>query len=80
MLDIDEIRRYGHLVRTGYDEEARLFALMPTLIEWKHILRGDLDEDGPFDTLYPYERERRDDGAAFLPRRRDEFREAVEGD
>jgi hypothetical protein len=79
VLSIDEIKRYCHLVRTGGDEEARLFALMPTLIEWNHIISGDLDKDGPFETLYPYELEHRDDGAAFLFRRRDEFAEAIEG-
>jgi hypothetical protein len=79
VLDIDVIKRYCHLVRIGDDEEARLFALMPTLIEWKYIIRGDLDKDGPFDRLYPYELERRDGGAAFLLRRHDEFAEAVEG-
>jgi hypothetical protein len=52
---------------------------MPTLIEWNHIISGALDKDGPFETLYPYELERRDDGAAFLFRRRDDFAEAVEG-
>jgi hypothetical protein len=80
VLDIDGIKRYCHLVRAGGgDEEARLFALMPTLVEWDHIVSGDLDKDGPFGTLYPYELERRDGGAAFLFRRHDEFREAVEG-
>src|SRR5262245_62550064 len=75
VLDIDEIRRYCHLIQAGDDEEARLFALMPTLVEWNHIIRGELDKDGPFDTLYAYELERRDDGAAFLFRRHDEFGE-----
>jgi hypothetical protein len=78
VLDIDMIKRYCHLVRIGDDEEARLFALMPTLID-KYIIRGDLDKDGPFDRLYPCELERRDGVAAFLLRRHDEFAEAVEG-
>ena len=52
---------------------------MPTLIEWKHVICGNLDKDGPFDTLYPYELERREDRAAFLFRRHDEFSAAVEG-
>jgi hypothetical protein len=56
-----------------------MLALMPTPIEWNHVLRGERDRDGPFTTLYPYELERRDGGAAFLLRRHAEFREAVEG-
>jgi hypothetical protein len=79
VLDIDEIKRYCHLVKMRGDEE-RLFAMMPALWEWDRVVRGDLDKDGPFDTLYPYELERREDGAAFLFRRHDEFAEAVEGD
>jgi hypothetical protein len=80
VLDLDAIKRYCHLVKTQSDDEERLFAMMPTLIEWKHIIRGDLDKDGPFDTLYPYELERRGERVAFLFRRHDEFCEAVERD
>jgi hypothetical protein len=54
-------------------------AMMPTLLEWKHIMRGKLDEDGPFDTLYPYELELREVRPVFFFRRHDEFRQAVEG-
>jgi hypothetical protein len=78
VLSIDEIKRYCHLVRTDGDDGERLFALMPTLVEWNHVISGSLDKDGPFDTLYPYELERRDDGAAFVFRRHDEFAEAVD--
>jgi hypothetical protein len=78
VLSIDEIKHYCHLVRTCGDDGERLFALMPTLIECKHVVCGNIDKDGPFDTLYPYELERRDDGAAFLFRRHEEFAEAVE--
>jgi hypothetical protein len=78
VLDIDEIRRYCHLVRTGGDGE-RLFALMPALAAWNRIVRGDRTKDGPCGTLYPYEWEPRDGGAAFLLCRHDEFRAAVEG-
>ena len=80
VLDIDEIKCYCHLVKIHGADEERLFAMMPTLIEWNHVLRGNLDKDGPFDTLYPYELERHGDRAAFLFRRYDEFAEAVEGD
>jgi hypothetical protein len=77
VLDIDDIKRFCHLVRTREEDEDRLFAMMPTLIEWNHVIRGNRDKDGPFDTLYPYELERRGDGAAFLFRRHEEFAEAV---
>lgn len=79
VLDIDEIKQFCHLVRTRGENEDRLFAMMPTLVEWNHVIRGRLDKDGPFDTLYPYELERRGDRAAFLFRRHDEFAEAIEG-
>ena len=79
VLDVDDIRRFCHLLRMLGEGEERLFAMMPTLIEWNHIIRGNLDKDGPFDTLYPYELERRDGGASFLFRRHDDFRQAVEG-
>ena len=78
VLVIDEIKRYCHLVKTGSEDEERLFAMMPTLVEWNHIVRGKLDKDGPFQTLYPYELERREDGPAFFLRRHEEFAEAVE--
>jgi hypothetical protein len=61
------------------DDEERLFAMMPALWEWDRVMGGALDKDGPFDTLYPYELEQREDGAVFLFRRHDEFSEAVEG-
>jgi hypothetical protein len=80
VLDIDEIERYCHLVKIHGADEERLFAMMPTLIEWNHIIRGNLDKDGPFDTLYPYELGRHGHRAAFLFRGYDEFAEAVEGD
>ena len=79
VLDIDEIKRHCHLVKIHGADEERLFAMMPTLIEWQHVIRGNLDKDGPFDTLYPYELERHGDRAAFLLRGYDEFAEAVEG-
>ncbi len=78
VLDIGEIKRDCHLVQMHGDDEERLFAMMPTLIEWNHIIRGNLDKDGPFDALYPYELERHGDRAAFLFRRYAEFSEAVE--
>jgi hypothetical protein len=78
VLDIDEIKRYCHLVKMQSDDEERIFAMMPTLTEWNHIIRGNLDKDGPFDTLYPYELVQRDDAAAFLFRGHDEFAEAAE--
>jgi hypothetical protein len=79
VLDVDEITRYCHLVRMGSDEEARLFAMMPTLLEWGHVIRGNIDKDGPFDTLYAYELERTEQGAAFLFRSHEEFTAAAEG-
>lgn len=79
VLDIDEIKRYCHLVNMRGADEERLFAMMPTLIKWNHIIRGNLDKDGPFGTLYPYELETASDRTAFLFRRYDEFGEAVEG-
>jgi hypothetical protein len=77
VLDIDDIKRFCHLVRIGGEDEERLFAMMPALLEWDRVIRGDLDKDGPFDRLYPYELERRDRGAAFLFRGHDEFAEAA---
>jgi hypothetical protein len=77
-LNLDEIRRFCHLVRVEGGDEERLFAMMPTLGDWHRVLRGDLDRNGPFDRLYPYELKRRGDGAAFLFRRHDEFVAAVE--
>jgi hypothetical protein len=79
VLDFDEIKRLCHLVRLRGESEDRLFAMMPTLVEWNHVIRGHLDKDGPFDTLYPYELARHGDRAAFLFRGHDEFAEAVEG-
>jgi hypothetical protein len=51
---------------------------MPALADWERVRSGDLDKDGPFDSLYAHEFERRRDGAAFLFRRHDEFGGAVE--
>jgi hypothetical protein len=79
-LDIDEIKRFCPLVRTRSEDEERLFAMMPALLEWDRVIRGDLEKDGPFGMLYPYELERHGDRAAFMFRRHDQFAEAVEGD
>jgi hypothetical protein len=78
VLDIEEIRSFCVLVPMQGAEGVRLFALMPALPEWERVMSGDLDKDGPFATLYAYELERRDDGAAFRFLRYDEFGEAVE--
>jgi hypothetical protein len=78
VLDIGEIKRFCHLVRMPSQDEGRLFAMMPALLEWDRVIRGDLDKDGPFDTLYAYELERTDFGAAFRFRTHDEFADAVE--
>lgn len=78
VLEFDEIKRFCQLVRMPGEEEDRLFAMMPALLEWDRVIRGDLDKDGPFGTLYPYELERRDVGPAFFFRRHDEFAEAME--
>jgi hypothetical protein len=78
VLDFDEIRHFCHLVIMKGDEGDRLFAMMPALPDRERVMSGDLDKDGPFDTLYAYELERRDDGAAFRFCRHDEFGEAVE--
>ena len=77
VLSIDEIRRYCHLVKMRSEDEERLFAMMPALLEWEGVFRGDLDRNGPFDALYPYELERRENGFVFLFRRHDEFVDAV---
>jgi hypothetical protein len=79
MLDIDDLTRYCHLVRTQGDEDQRYFAMMPPLLEWNRIVRGKLDKDGPFDTLYPYELELREDRPVFLFRRYEEFADAAGG-
>ena len=76
VLNLDEIKRYCHLVRMKGEDEERLFAMMPALLEWERVLCGDLDADGPFDQLYPYELQRQGDGVAFLFRRHDEFADA----
>jgi hypothetical protein len=78
VLDFDEIKRFCHLVRMQSEDEERLFAMMPALLEWDRVIRGEVDKDGPFDRLYPYELERRGAGAAFLFRRHDEFAQAVD--
>jgi hypothetical protein len=78
VLDIDEIRHFCHLVMMRGEGRDRLFALMPAPHDWERVISGDLDKDGPFDTLYAYELQRRDDGAVFLFRRHDEFGAAVE--
>jgi hypothetical protein len=77
VLGVDEIRRYCHLVRMGGEDRERLFAMMPALLEWDRVIHGDLDKDGPFDTLYAYELERRGDEAVFLFRGHDEFVDAA---
>jgi hypothetical protein len=77
VLDVDEIKRFCHLVRMQGEDRERLFAMMPALLEWDRVTRGELDKDGPFDTLYAYELESRDDGAAFLFRGHDEFVDAA---
>ena len=78
VLDFDEIRNNCVLVRMPGEGGDRLFAMMPKVPDWERVMRGDLDRDGPFDRLYAYELERRDDGAAFLFRQHVEFGEAVE--
>ena len=77
VLNIDEIKRFCHLVRMEGEDRERLFAMMPALLEWDRVIRGDLDKDGPFDRLYAYELERHGDGAAFLFRGHDEFVDAA---
>jgi hypothetical protein len=77
VLNLDQIKRFCHLVRIQGADEERLFAMMPALLEWDRVLRGDRDEDSPFDRLYPYELERKGDGVAFLFRRHDEFVDAA---
>ena len=78
VLEVDEIRRFCHLVRMGSEDEERLFAMNPpSLFKWDRVIRGDLDKDGPFERLYPDELEQRGDRAAFLFRRHDEFAEVV---
>ena len=78
MLDVDDLTRFCHLMRI-WGEDQRYFAMMPTLVEWNQIMRGQLDKDGPFDSLYPYELELREDRPVFLFRSHDEFAEAVGG-
>jgi hypothetical protein len=78
VLDFDEIRNHCLLVRMPGAGGDRLFAMMPASPDWERVMSGDLDKDGPFDTLYAYELERGEDGPAFLFRRHDEFGEAVD--
>ena len=73
VLDFDEIQHFCHLLVIEGGEGDRLFAMMPAPPDWERVMSGDLDKDGPFEELYPYELERRDGGAAFLFRRHDEF-------
>jgi hypothetical protein len=77
VLHVDELKRFCHLVRMRGEDQDRVFAMMPTLLEWDHVIRGDLDKDGPFDSLFPYEFERRGNRGAFLFRRHDEFADAA---
>lgn len=78
VLNVDEILRYCQLVRMQSEDRERLFAMMPALVEWDRVIRGDRDEETPFDALYAYELHRSGEGAAFLFRTHDEFAEAVE--
>ena len=80
VLNVEEITRFCHMVKLAGEERDRIFAMMPTLVEWKHVRRGRLDKDGPFEMLYPYELTKRGDRASFLFRRHDEFVAAAEGD
>jgi hypothetical protein len=77
VLNADEIKRFCTLVRLKGEEEERIFAMMPALLEWSRVLRGEQDKDGPFDMLYPYELESKGEGVAFFFRRHDEFADAV---
>jgi hypothetical protein len=77
VLDVDERERFCHLVRLRGEDRDRDFAMMPPLLEWDRVIRGDLDRDGPFETLFPYPFERRGDRGALLFRRRDEFTDAA---
>jgi hypothetical protein len=80
VLTIHQIRRYCHLVTMRNEDVERVFAMMPSPREWDRVVRGDRDNDGPFGTLYRYELEPWDGGAAFLYRRHTEFGQAFEED
>jgi hypothetical protein len=73
VLRLEEITRSCHLLRKRAGDKERLFALMPSLSDWERVIHGKLDKEGPFDSLYPYELERRGQGAVFLFRGQDEF-------
>ena len=79
VLKLKQINRYCHLVGTKNGNEERLFAMMPSLLNWKRVIRGKMPKDGPFDMLYAYELVGTVTGPAFLLRGHDEFVEAAGG-
>jgi hypothetical protein len=79
ILKMEQIHNWCRLIKTEREDEERLFALMPSPIDWDRVVDGKLPKDGPFDMVYAYEILRRDEGLAFVLRSHDEFSEADDG-
>ena len=77
VLNLEQIHGWCRLVRAKKGENVRLFAMMPSLIDWGRVVSGKLGKDGPFDTVYAYEMVRANDGIAFILCGHDEFSECA---
>jgi hypothetical protein len=77
VLRMQEIHSWCRLVRAKKGNDVRIFAMMPSLFDWKKIIKGKLGKEGPFDMVYAYELVRADDGIAFILCGHDEFAEAA---
>ena len=78
VLNVEQVKKYCNMVDVKRGDEERVFAMMPPLMDWERVICGQLDKNGPFAKLYPYELRLRDAGAAFLFCGADEFEEAME--
>jgi hypothetical protein len=79
VLNMEQIYSWCRLIKTEREDEKRLFALMPSPIDWSRVVDGKLPKDGPFDIVYAYEILRRQGEIAFVLRSHDEFGDATDG-
>jgi hypothetical protein len=73
VLKIEQIHSWCRLIKAERGDEERLFALMPSPIDWSRVVDGKLPKDGPFDMVYVYEILRREREVAFVLRSHVEF-------
>jgi hypothetical protein len=76
LLTMKQVERYCHLVSIKTGDDERLFAMMPSPVNWKRVILRKMPPDGPFNTVYPYELVVTDSGPVFVMREVDEFSEA----